>query len=43
MRTYKVNLKDGVKKAFGKVKGVKVRLVAKSSKATKGANKAKNK
>jgi hypothetical protein len=30
MRTYKVNLPDGVKKKFGFSKGVKVRLVNKN-------------
>lgn len=32
MRTYKVNLPEGVKKTFGAVRGVKVRLVAKNTK-----------
>ncbi len=32
MRTYKVNLKDGAKKAFGARRGVKVKLVNKKSK-----------
>ncbi len=32
MRTYKVNLPEGVKKTFGASKGVKVRLVNKNKK-----------
>ncbi len=31
MRTYKVNLKDGKKKAFGARRGVKVKLVNKKT------------
>ena len=32
MRTYKANLPEGVKKKFGALRGVKVKLVAKNSK-----------
>lgn len=32
MRTYKANLPEGVKKTFGTLRGVKVRLVAKNTK-----------
>jgi hypothetical protein len=32
MRTYKVNLPEGVKKTFGARRGVKVRLVNKNTK-----------
>jgi hypothetical protein len=32
MRTYKVNLKDGKKKAFGARRGVKVKLINKKNK-----------
>ncbi len=35
MRTYKVNLPEGVKKKFGTLRGVKVKLVAKDTKKTK--------
>ena len=31
MRTYKVNLKDGAKKAFGARRGVKVKLINKKT------------
>lgn len=39
MRTYKANLPEGVKKTFGALRGVKVRLVAKDTKKNKKANK----
>jgi hypothetical protein len=32
MRTYKANLPEGVKKTYGTLRGVKVRLVAKNTK-----------
>ncbi len=32
MRTYKANLPEGVKKTFGTLRGVKVKLVAKNAK-----------
>ena len=35
MRTYKANLPEGVKKQFGTLRGVKVRLVNKNTKKTK--------
>lgn len=35
MRTYKANLPEGVKKQFGSLRGVKVKLVAKSKKNKK--------
>ena len=35
MRTYKANLPEGVKKTFGAVRGVKVKLVAKNSNKNK--------
>jgi len=35
MRTYKANLPEGVKKQFGTLRGVKVKLVAKNSKSKK--------
>ena len=35
MRTYKANLPEGVKKTFGTVRGVKVKLVAKNTKKNK--------
>ncbi len=37
MRTYKVNLPEGKKKAFGAVRGVKVRLISKNKKSKKNA------
>lgn len=37
MRTYKVNLPEGVKKKFGTLRGVKVRLVNKNLKKNKKA------
>jgi len=37
MRTYKVNLPEGKKKAFGAVRGVKVRLVSKNKKNKKNS------
>ena len=40
MRTYKANLPEGVKKTFGSLRGVKVKLVAKN---TKKKNTKKNK
>ena len=39
MRTYKANLPEGVKKTFGTVRGVKVKLVAKNTKKNKKNNK----
>ena len=39
MRTYKANLPEGVKKQFGTLRGVKVRLVNKNTKKTKKAAK----
>lgn len=39
MRTYKANLPEGVKKQFGAVRGVKVKLVAKNTKKNKKASK----
>ncbi len=39
MRTYKANLPEGVKKTFGAVRGVKVKLVAKNTKKNKKKNK----
>jgi hypothetical protein len=39
MRTYKANLPEGVKKTFGTVRGVKVKLVAKNTKKNKKKNK----
>ncbi len=41
MKTYKVNLPEGVKKKFGKVKGVKVRLINKNIKKNKKSSKTK--
>jgi len=35
MRTIKANLPEGVKKTFGAVRGVKVKLVAKNTKKNK--------
>ncbi len=35
MKTYKVNLPDGKKKAFGAVRGVKVKLINKNIKKNK--------
>ena len=35
MRTYKVNLPEGVKKQFGAVRGVKVKLINKNIKKNK--------
>lgn len=35
MRTYKANLPEGVKKKFGSLRGVKVKLVAKKKKTNK--------
>ena len=35
MRTYKANLPEGVKKAFGSLRGVKVKLVSKNNKKSK--------
>lgn len=35
MRTYKANLPEGVKKSFGAVRGVKVKLVSKNKKKSK--------
>ena len=35
MRTYKANLPEGVKKTFGTLRGVKVRLVNKNTKKNK--------
>ena len=35
MRTYKANLPEGVKKTFGSLRGVKVKLVAKNAKKNK--------
>lgn len=35
MRTYKVNLPEGVKKTFGAVRGVKVKLINKNIKKDK--------
>jgi|GEM_PF-1114445 len=43
MRTYKVNLPDGVKKKFGFSKGVKVRLVNKNMVNKKKAAEKKSK
>ena len=37
MITYKVNLPEGKKKAFGAVRGVKVRLVSKNKKTKKNS------
>ena len=39
MRTIKANLPEGVKKTFGAVRGVKVRLVNKNTKKNKKASK----
>lgn len=39
MRTYKANLPEGVKKTFGAVRGVKVKLVNKNIKKNKKASK----
>ena len=39
MRTYKANLPEGVKKTFGTLRGVKVRLVNKNTKKAKKASK----
>ena len=39
MRTYKANLPEGVKKKFGALRGVKVKLVAKNTKKNTKANK----
>ncbi len=39
MRTYKANLPECVKKTFGTVRGVKVKLVAKNTKKNKKKNK----
>ncbi len=39
MKTYKVNLPEGVKKKFSTYKGVKVRLVNKNIKKNKKKNK----
>ncbi len=39
MRTYKANLPEGVKKQFGTLRGVKVRLVNKNTKKAKKATK----
>lgn len=41
MRTYKANLPEGVKKQFGALRGVKVRLVAKNKKNNKNKNASK--
>ena len=35
MRTYKANLPEGVKKQFGTLRGVKVKLVNKNTKKAK--------
>ncbi len=43
MRTYKANLPEGVKKKFGTLRGVKVKLVAKNNKKTKKTTKATEK
>ena len=39
MRTYKANLPEGVKKQFGALRGVKVKLVNKNLKKDKKASK----
>lgn len=38
MRTYKKNLKSGEKKTFGKLRGVKVRLINKNHKKKNNKN-----
>ncbi len=39
MRTYKANLPEGVKKQFGTLRGVKVKLVSKNNKKSKKESK----
>lgn len=39
MRTYKANLPEGVKKQFGTLRGVKVKLVNKNTKKAKKTSK----